>query len=214
MKLTQKDQSEIANLYSEMLVEAFSDLGKLSPEQLTKGYRLNPNDEDNFKQVSGRVFHNALEVIKNNDDMREVTNPKYFKAIRKNLSTYPIAEYNAMKCFLGKNNSSGFCIKDGDELVSLFSSLESSGRAAASAAIENGATRLDCFATQDQNGNIKNEGLYKLYSSVGFVIDESLTTGELGTPYTIQNGISYFVGTDEVVNPNHPTVVVYMKLAR
>jgi len=214
MKLTQKDQSEIANLYSEILVEAFSDLGKLSPEQLRKGYRLNPNDSDNFKEVSGRVFHNALEVIKNNDDMRKVTNPDYYKAIRQNLSTYPIAEYNSMRCFLGKNNSSGFCIKDDDELVSLFSSLESSGKAAALAAIENGAKRLDCFATQDQNGNIKNEGLYKLYSSVGFVIDESLTTGELGEPYAIQNGISYFVGPDEVVDPTHPTVVIFMKLSR
>jgi hypothetical protein len=51
----------------EQILEAFKDIGKLSPEQLLKGQRLDPNDEDNFKQVNGRVFYQAISKIRSND---------------------------------------------------------------------------------------------------------------------------------------------------
>jgi hypothetical protein len=124
-----------------------------------------------------------------------------------NLSVYPVQDYQRMKCFLGKNNSSGFCIKDEDELVSVFSSQESSGNALVQEAIKQGATRLDCFATQDDKGNIKDEGLFRLYSRNGFVIDRTLNMeGE----YPVKNGISYFVDDNGNVDPTNPTVVIFM----
>jgi hypothetical protein len=198
--------------FIEYFFEKFSDLGKLSPEQLRKGQRLNPIDSDNFTQVSGRVFAKALSNIMRNDEFRKTLDPKFFKNIKNNLSVYTIPEYSNMKCFIGKNNSSGFCIKDGDELVSVFSSQESSGNALVHEAIKRGARRLDCFAKQDSQGNIVNEGLYKLYSRNGFVVDREMNSGNLSEPYSIQNGISYFVDDAGNVDPNNPTIVVFMKL--
>lgn len=49
------------------ILEAFKDIGKLSPEQLRKGQRLNVNDPDNFTEVTGRVFYQAINQIRNND---------------------------------------------------------------------------------------------------------------------------------------------------
>jgi hypothetical protein len=187
--------------------EKFTDIGKLSPEQLRKGQRLEPNNPDNFQQVSGRVFFQALTNITKNDEFRKTVNPKFFKNIKNNLSVYPVQDYQRMKCFLGKNNSSGFCIKDSDELVSVFSSQESSGNALVQEAIRQGVTRLDCFATQDDRGNIKDEGLFRLYSRNGFVIDRTLNMeGE----YPVKNGISYFVDDNGNVDPTNPTVVIFM----
>lgn len=198
--------------FYDFFLEKFSDLGKLSPEQLRKGQRLNPQDSDNFQQVSGRVFYQALTNITKNDEFRRTVNPKFFKNIKNNLSVYPVSDYQRMKCFLGKNNSSGFCIKDGDELVSVFSSQESSGNALVQESIREGATRLDCFATQDENGQIKDEGLYRLYSRNGFVIDKSMNHGNKGEAYSIQNGVSYYVDNQGNVDPTNPTVVIFMKL--
>ena len=56
-----------------------------------------------------------------------------------------------MKCFLGKNNSSGFCIAHGNELVSVFSSQKSSIDAIMKNAILQGGRRLNCFALR-KNG--------------------------------------------------------------
>ena len=196
--------------YYNLQVEAFSDLGKLSPEELQKGQRLDANDGNNFIEVSGRVFHQALLNISNNDELRKDLG-QFYKNIKNNITLYGVKDYNLMKCFLGRNNSSGFCIKDGDELVSVFSSQGSSGHAVVKEAIRQGARRLDCFATQDGEGGIKNIGLYKLYSLNGFVVDKSKNEGIVGEPYSVQNGISYYVENGKVYYDN-PTVVVYMKL--
>jgi len=195
--------------FIQFFYEAYSDLGKLSPEQLQKGYRLNPQDSDNFKEVDGRVFHDVLKVIMANDANRP---PERKKGIMENLTLYSVEDYKKMKCFVGINNSSGFCIKGGDEIVSLFSSLDSAGDAAAAEAVKQGGRRLDCFAEQDGKGGIKNTGLYKLYSRNGFKIDKDLNIGEVGEPYSVQNGISYFVDDNGNVDPTNEKVVVFMKL--
>lgn len=39
----------------DFILETFKDLGKLIPDQLKKGQRLDPDKEDYFKQVDGRV---------------------------------------------------------------------------------------------------------------------------------------------------------------
>lgn len=187
--------------------EAYNDMGKLSPEQLSRGQKLDADHTDNFQQVDGRVFHTAVSEIMQNDSQRKVP-----KNIRQNLTLYEMKDYMTMKCFIGKNNSSGFAIKDGDELVSVFSSLGSSGDAAVKEAIKQGAKRLDCFAEQDQNGNVLNTSLVKLYSRHGFVVDQEMNSGTPGEAYSIQNGVSYFVDENEQVHPNNPTVVVFMKL--
>ena len=193
--------------------EAFSDLGKMSPEQLTKGQKLEPEGTDNFQQVDGRVFHQAVTQIMKNDDGRCASGDSMCKNLRDNLTIYELNDYKKMKCFLGRNNSSGFCIKDGDELVSVFSSLGSAGKAAVKEAIRQGAKRLDCFAQQDGNGKILNVGLPKLYRMFGFEVDENMTTGnDPSVPYTIVRGVSYFVNENEEVELTNPKVVVFMVL--
>jgi hypothetical protein len=190
------------------LLEAFKDIGKLSPEQLKKGQKLDPKDDDNFTPVTGRVFHKAINRIRQNDIER--LNKGLPSKGLKTLSVYGPGDYNKMKCFLGKNNSSGYCIAHGDELVSVFSSQKSSGKAIMKDAIKNGARRLDCYALRDKKGNIEGP-LYKLYSSFGFRIDKSMNSGTPGEPYAIVNGVSDFVNDKGQVEPDNPQVVIFMK---
>ena len=196
--------------FKEFFDEAYKDLGKLSPEQLRKGFRLIPDEKDNFQQVDGRVFYNALVNFMHNDAVRENSDPIFFKNIRNNLTIYSVSDYKKMKCFLGKNNSSGFAIKDGNELVSVVSTLEASGNAVVQEAIKQGATRLDCFAKQDSKGNVVDDGLYKLYKRSGFIIDKSKNDGILGSPYSVQAGISYYVYDSGKVDPTNSTIVIFM----
>ncbi len=181
------------------LFEAFSDIGKLSDEELSKGQRLQKGSE--FIRVSANVFYNAIRKIKQNDLSRDV--PKGLDS----LTVYSKSEYNKMMCFIGVNNSSGYALK-GKDLVSVFSSQKSSGSAIVQDAIKNGARTLDCFATL-KNGKISGD-LYSLYSRNGFKIDKKLNTGELGVPYTIQNGVSRFVNDKEEVELDNPSVVIFM----
>jgi hypothetical protein len=113
-----------------------------------------------------------------------------------------------MRCFIGDNNSSGYAINN-RELVSVFSSQKSSGNPLVQSAISNGATHLDCYAFL-LNNKISGD-LFSLYSRNGFRINKNLTTGELGVPYTIQNGISRFVNEEGDVEIDNPQVVIFMK---
>ena len=185
--------------------ELFKDIGKLSPEQLKKGQRLTKG-EDNFTPVTGRVFYQAVSRIKTND----IARGDQARGLD-TLTVYTPTEYNQMKCYLGKNNSSGYAIKDSSELVSVFSSQGSSGDAIVQDAIKNGATHLDCFATRDRMGNIMG-GLYTLYSRNGFKIDTAMNSGTPGEAYSIVKGVSSFVDDDGVVHPEDPRVVIFMKL--
>lgn len=116
-----------------------------------------------------------------------------------------------MECYIGENNSSGYAIKDHDELVSVFSSQNASGDAIVQDAIKNGATHLDCFAIRDANGNISGN-LYTLYSRNGFKIDKNKNEGKPGEPFSIEQGVSSYVDDKGVVHPNDPRVVIFMKL--
>ena len=191
--------------FKDYLQEAFKDIGKLSPEQLTKGQRL--SSEDAFAEVDARVFYNVISKIKTNDLARG--------SLAKGLDTltvYSINEYKKMSCFLGDNNSSGYAIAHETELVSVFSSQGSSGNAIVKSAIKNGANHLDCFATRDSDGDIVDDGLFKLYSRNGFKIDTSKNDGVKGEAYSIQKGVSSFVDENEVVHEDDPRVVIFMKL--
>lgn len=184
-------------------MEAFGDIGKLDPEKLQKGQRLVPN-EDNFKQVDGRVFYQAVSRIRSND----IARGDQARGLD-TLTVYSPKEYNHMKCFLGLNNSSGYAIH-GDELVSVFSTQGSSGNAIVQDAIQNGARRLDCFAVRNKEGNIEGS-LYTLYKRNGFQLDTDMNSGNQGEPYSVQNGVSSYVDEHEVVHPNDPRVVIFMK---
>lgn len=195
--------------------EAFSDIGKLSPEQLKLGRRLNPEDSEKFKPIDWRNFYKIINNYMESDAAR--SDPKHqshdlYRGIKDNITIYKPEEYADMKCFVGPNNTSGYCIKKGDELVSVFSAMGSSGDALVKSAIKNGARRLDCFAQQDGEGGIKNTGLYKLYSRNGFVIDTDKNDDTM--PYPVFNGISYYVDENGNIDRDAETVVVYMKLAR
>ena len=114
-----------------------------------------------------------------------------------------------MDCYLGKNNSSGYCIKGGGELVSVFSSQMSSANAIMVDAVKNGAKKLDCYAIQE-NGKISGP-LFNLYTKHGFKIDTSMNSGKPGEPYTITRGVSLYVNDNGDVEPDNPSVVVFMK---
>ena len=183
------------------ILEAFKDIGKLSAKELMRGQKLNPDDSDNFKQVTGRVFHQSVSKIRVNDIARG-DNAKGLDT----LTVYKVSEYKKMKCYLGKNNSSGYCIAHRDELVSVFSSQQSSGTAIMKSAIKNGAKRLDCFALRN-NDKISGD-LYKFYSNAGFKIDERKNEGK---PYPVVNGVSDYVDDKGNIHPEDERVVIYMK---
>lgn len=191
----------------EWLLEAFKDIGKLSPKQLQKGLMLDPKDGENFKQVDGRIFYNAIKQIKQND-IAKLNKGLPDKGL-KSLSVYSAGDYKKMKCYLGKNNSSGYAITHGNELVSVFSSQKSSGDAIVSDAVKNGAKFLDCFAFR-KNGKISGP-LYKLYTKYGFKIDKSRNEGKSGEPYAIINGVSDYVNDSDKVEPENEQVVIFMK---
>lgn len=188
------------------ILEAFKDIGKLSPEQLRKGQKLDPKEEGNFRQVNGRVFYKAVSRIRLND----IAKGDEAKGLD-TLTVYKPNEYAKMNCYLGINNSSGYAIAHGDELVSVFSSQGSSGKAIVKDAIKNGAKRLDCFAIRNpKTGNISGD-LYRLYSMFGFKIDKTMNVGKPGEPYTIVNGISDYVDDNGKVWPEDERVVIFMK---
>lgn len=188
-----------------LFLEAFKDMGKLSDDELKKGQRLSPDDKWNFKQVTGRVFYQAITKIKEND----IARGDKAKGLD-TLTIYNVNDYKNMNCYLGKNNSSGYCIAHGDELVSVFSSQGSSGKALVKSAVNKGAKRLDCFAIRDDKGNISGD-LYRLYSKFGFKIDKSMNEGEPGEAYSIEAGVSSYVDDNDNVHPDDPRVVIFMK---
>lgn len=190
--------------FRQMLGEKFTDLGKLSDRELKKGQKLH-GDSDDFNEVDSRVFLKAITKIKSND-MAKGEKAKGMAS----LSIYKAREYSKMRCFLGKNNSSGYAIKDGD-LVSVFSTQGSSAKSLMTHAISNGAKTLDCFAIRDSDGVIDGV-LYNLYSKFGFKIDKSMNVGLKGKAYSIIKGVSDFVDDNDVVHPEDERVVIFMKL--
>ncbi len=190
--------------FKEYLAEAYKDMGKLSDEELKKGQKLK-GDKDDFKKVTSRVFKQAIEQITKND-IAKGDNAKGLET----LTIHSLKEYDQMDCYLGKNNSSGYCIgkKDG-ELVSVFSTQGSSARSLMTSAVDNGAKHLDCFAIRDpKTGKISGD-LYSLYSKFGFKIDTSMNGGE--EPYIVVKGVSDFVDDNGVRHPEDPRVVIFMK---
>ena len=191
--------------FTKHLYEKFNDMGKLSDDELKKGQRLDKTKDDNFNEVDGRVFHKSVSVIRKNDIARK----EEAKGLD-TLSVYSVGEYNKMKCYLGKNNSSGYAIKGKIDLVSVFSSQNSSGSAIVQSALSNGAKTLDCFADRN-NGKISGS-LYDLYSKNGFKIDKSMNSGQKGDAYAIVNGVSDYVDDKGVVHPEDERVVIFMKI--
>jgi phage gpG-like protein len=189
------------------LDEAFTDLGKLSPEELLKGQPLDPANEDNFAEVEARVFHTAISKLRAND-FAKLNAGLPSKGLH-TLETYGIPKYQTMRCFLGRNNSSGFALTKDGGLVSVFSTQRSSGKAIVAAAVEFGATHLDCFALR-QDGEIVGP-LYRLYASAGFRIDTSFSDGTPGEAFAVVRGVSDFVDDAGDVHPDDPRVVIFMR---
>ena len=189
----------------DIIQELFKDMGRLTDKELQKGKSIGKLSTDRFNEVSGRVFYKIISKIKTND-LAKGDDAKGLDT----LSVYSVNEYNKMSCYIGDNNSSGYALSDKNtELVSVFSSQQSSGSAIVQDAIRNGAKHLDCFATRER-GKITGQ-LYSLYSRNGFKIDTSMNSGKVGEPYTIVKGVSDFVNDDGEVEPNNPNVVVFMK---
>lgn len=186
------------------IFEAFTDIGKLSDEFLSKGFSLSPEDEDNFVEVPGRIFRQVIVKLGRFDGLKE--SPRGLNT----LSVYSVREYEQMQCFLGKNNTAGYCIKDGDELVSVFSTAGSSGNAIVADAVRRGVNRLDCFAKRAPDGTIYGP-LVKLYERYGFRVDTTMNSGTPGEAYAIVRGVSSYVNDAGEVEPENPNVVVFMR---
>jgi len=189
------------------LSEEFADIGKLSPDQLKKGLPLKSSED--FIKVTGRVYHQAINRIRNND-IAKLNKNLPSKGLN-SLHIYEVKDYMKMNCFLGKNNSSGYCLKPDGELVSVFSSQGSSGKLLMKSAVKNGAKYLDCFALRDPKTGKIDGPLFRLYSKFGFKINKSMNSGTPGEPYAIINGVSDFVDDYGEVQPSNPQVVVFMK---
>jgi len=181
--------------------DSFKDIGKLSDEDLLKGQKLKTDDD--FNEVDGRVFYNIISKIKSND-LAKGDKSKGLDT----LTVYSVSEYNKMKCYIGINNSSGYALH-GTELVSVFSSQQSSGDYIVKSAIKNGAKKLDCFAERENN-KISGQ-LYSLYLRNGFKIDTSMNSGKDGEPYSIKNGVSDYVDSKGIVHPDDKRVVIFMR---
>lgn len=192
--------------FKDIFIETFNDLGKLSDLELSKGQKL--SDENDFIKVDGTVFYNAISKIKQNDFNR--MNQGLPSKGLDTLTVYARGDYNSKNCFLGKNNSSGYCITKDGELVSVFSTKGSSGDAIMKSAVANGAKYLDCFALRDEMGTISGK-LFKLYSKYGFKIDTSMNSGKKGEAYAIVKGVSDYVDDNEQVHPEDERVVIFMK---
>ena len=188
------------------LIEKFNDMGKISDTDLKKGQKLTSGND--FSEVDGTTFFRAITNIKEND-IAKLNKGLPHKGLE-TLSVYSRGDYSKMKCFLGHNNSSGYAINHGSELVSVFSTQGSSGNAIMESAVKNGAKHLDCFALRDEDGIISGP-LFKLYSSHGFKIDTSMNSGTPGEPYAIVKGVSDYVDDEEKVHPEDPRVVIFMK---
>lgn len=187
--------------------EAFTDLGRLPPQDLIKGQPLDPHAKGNFTAVSGRVFHRAITRLRSND-FAKLNAGLPHKGLE-TLHVYDLTEYAGMRCFLGANNSSGFALTDDGGLVSVFSTQRASGHAIVAAAVERGAHHLDCFVTRQ--GQAIVGPLYRLYASHGFQIDREMNSGTPGEPYAIVRGVSDYVDDAGQVHPEDPRVVVFMR---
>ena len=188
-----------------LFLEDFLSMGKLSADELSKGQRLDKDETDNFVKVDGKSFYKIISRIRTND----IAKGDKAKGLE-TLSLYSASDYMKMQCFVGVNNSSGYCLKDKHELISVFSVAGSSGSAIVQDAIKRGARHLDCFAIRN-NSHISGD-LYTLYSRNGFKVDKSMNSGTPGESYAIVNGISDFVDDNENVHPEDPRVVIFMKL--
>ena len=105
------------------------------------------------------------------------------------LSRYTPEEYGAMRTFLTPDRQSGYAIKDGDELVSVFSIPGGRGTALAQEAAARGARRLDNFDIEGK--------LPELYGRAGFDEVERYA-------YDPQ----YAAELSDYVNTVHPDVVM------
>jgi hypothetical protein len=109
-----------------------------------KGRKFLPAQADEFYQAVNRAMPQAKGDI----------------LIGDMLSQYTPEEYAMMRMFLSPDKKSGYALKGGDELVSVFSEPGGRGRRIAQEATLEGARKLDNY---DVRGVLP-----KLYGSVGF----------------------------------------------
>lgn len=89
-----------------------------------------------FQQTPARIFSRVVRRTMKNNPLTAAM-----------LSTYTTDELSLMRCFTTSDYSVGFAIKSDGDLVNVFnaSPIKGLGSIAVQAAIELGATKLDCF---------------------------------------------------------------------
>ena len=181
------------------LSEEFKDIGKLSPEKLKRGLPM-VTGQENFIKVTGRVYHQAINRIRQND-IAKLNKNLPSKGLN-SLHVYDVKDYMKMNCFLGKNNSSGYCIKPDGELVSVFSSQGSSGNALMDSAVKNGAKYLDCKT------NYKGQGVDQLARVIKTIKEDPGSRRIILSAYNVAD-------LDKMVlNPCHCMVQFYVDTVR
>jgi hypothetical protein len=108
---------------------------------------------------SAKAFHDALAAhIRNNPNGAAVT-------------LHSVTEYKDMRLFVTQDGLAGYAIRDGNELVSVYSQTGMRrGEAIVASAVAQGAKRLDAYAVPKLGEPNDTEGyLPKLYHESGFV---------------------------------------------
>ena len=109
-------------------------VGRANPARIPKGkanpliFRLDHSER------SAQLFHNRIADLKRNAEVSAT------------VDAHEPEEYLDCDLYLTEDGRAGFAIKNGNELVSVFSYTgERAGDALVEKAVENGARRLDCF---------------------------------------------------------------------
>lgn len=120
------------------------------------------------------MFRQLIDSLARNRNVTRQVNPEAFsEAVRRAapmrkgemqisdmLTMYRPEEYALMRTFLSPDEMSGYALKDGDELVSVFSAAPGRGRQITEEAVLEGARRLDNFDVEGK--------LPQLYGGAGF----------------------------------------------
>ena len=131
--------------YADDLTKISKVVSKEDPAKLIQRIENTP------METNAQKFYDTIEEVRNSGDM--------YKA---NIHEYTPEDYSKMKVYLSSDGKSGYAIKGGDELVSVFSTARGRGKNLVEDAVKNGARKLDAY---DIDGVLP-----KLYGDAGFEV--------------------------------------------
>jgi hypothetical protein len=113
------------------------------------------------------------------------------------VDIHSVEEYRGMRLYLSSDSRTGYAIKDGDELVSVFSGARGRGLDLVADAVGNGARRADCYAIPLYEGD-EIGYLPRLYASAGLV---EVARVEINPAYPSPEGSMWVSVLAKIDNP-------------